>query len=250
MLGLTSVTFRDLSPAEILRLASHAGLQCVEWGGDIHVPPEDLPLARAVGDATRAAGLAVSSYGSYYFLGESPCPQADFSPILEAALALGAPLVRLWASHRSPGEADTAFFERVASELGALCDLAAAKGLSLALEYHRGTLTQTAESTLSLISRVDRPNLSTYWQPNPDLTAEENLRELRLVLPRLSNVHVFHWTRGDERCPLLQGTPDWRRYLREIPKNHTCLLEFVRGDGAGQFCEDAETLKSWREEPL
>ena len=55
MLGLTSVTFRGLSPAEILRLACRAGLQCVEWGGDVHVPPEDPALARRVGDATRAA---------------------------------------------------------------------------------------------------------------------------------------------------------------------------------------------------
>ncbi len=39
--GLVSVTFRQLSPEEIVRVAREAGLTVIEWGGDVHVPPGD-----------------------------------------------------------------------------------------------------------------------------------------------------------------------------------------------------------------
>jgi 3-dehydroshikimate dehydratase len=66
--GLLSVTFRKLSPDHIIRLVSQAGLQVIEWGGDIHVPHGDIEIAEQVGRMTREAGIEVASYGSYYSL--------------------------------------------------------------------------------------------------------------------------------------------------------------------------------------
>ena len=43
--GLCSVTFRRCSAAEIVELATRAGLRCIEWGGDVHVPHGDLRTA-------------------------------------------------------------------------------------------------------------------------------------------------------------------------------------------------------------
>ena len=37
--GLVSVTFRALPADEVLRLMLRSGLGCIEWGGDVHVPP-------------------------------------------------------------------------------------------------------------------------------------------------------------------------------------------------------------------
>ncbi len=37
--GLCSVTFRALPPERIVALAAAAGLDVIEWGGDVHVPP-------------------------------------------------------------------------------------------------------------------------------------------------------------------------------------------------------------------
>ena len=36
--GLVSVTFRKLSPEEIVQLVVSSGLKGIEWGGDIHLP--------------------------------------------------------------------------------------------------------------------------------------------------------------------------------------------------------------------
>ena len=37
--SVASVTFRRKSVCEVAELARRAGLDAVEWGGDIHVPP-------------------------------------------------------------------------------------------------------------------------------------------------------------------------------------------------------------------
>ena len=91
--GLTSVTFRQKSPEEIIALAKEAGLTGIEWGGDIHVPAGDTKTASEIGRKTREAGLAVLSYGSYYRGDEGE----DFAPVLASAKALGAPVIRIWA---------------------------------------------------------------------------------------------------------------------------------------------------------
>src|SRR5690625_849857 len=45
--GICSVTYRDLPPEEIVPLAAEAGLECIEWGGDVHVAPGVPDLARS-----------------------------------------------------------------------------------------------------------------------------------------------------------------------------------------------------------
>lgn len=41
MLGLTSISFRGKTCTEVIGLAKKAGLDGIEWGGDVHVPPEN-----------------------------------------------------------------------------------------------------------------------------------------------------------------------------------------------------------------
>lgn len=241
MLGLVSATFRSLPPEKVISLAVQAGLRYIEWAGDVHVPPNDLENARTVGEQTRRAGLSVCSYGSYYRL----CEEQDFLPVLSAAKALGAPNIRIWAGGKSPSEADDSYFAQAVQELGTVCDLAAATRLSISLEYHRWTLSQTPEGVLRLLSEVNRPNLFTYWQPNPELTADENEAELRAVSQHLSALHVFHWRTDNTRLPLMDSEEPWLRYLRTAGKNCPLLLEFVMGDMPEQFLADADTLKAW-----
>ncbi|MEZ5208343.1 MAG: hypothetical protein R2690_15535 [Acidimicrobiales bacterium] len=67
--GLCSVTFRALAVPAVVDLAAEAGLEAIEWGGDVHVPPGDVRRAAAAAQATLATGLRVGSYGSYLFAG-------------------------------------------------------------------------------------------------------------------------------------------------------------------------------------
>ena len=67
--GLVSITFRRLSPREIVKLVKKSGLEGIEWGGDVHVPHGDLSVAREVATMTQEEGLVVAAYGSYYRVG-------------------------------------------------------------------------------------------------------------------------------------------------------------------------------------
>jgi hypothetical protein len=51
------VTFRSLEPAEIVKLADRAGLDGIEWGGDVHVPHGDVTKASEVYKMTSSMGL-------------------------------------------------------------------------------------------------------------------------------------------------------------------------------------------------
>lgn len=246
MTGLVSVTFRELSPKEIIALAKQAALDAIEWGGDVHVPAGEIKTALQVGEFTRAAGLQVVSYGSYYRLLAQEQPEKAFLPWLETAKALGAPNIRIWAGGKTPEEADAAFRQAAAAELRRLCSMAGEEGLTISLEYHRGTLTQTAQSALALVKEAGSSNLSLYWQPNPDIPHEKNLEELQAVKPYLSHLHVFHWRNpNNTRYPLAEGEKEWRAYIGVAGKEHGYLMEFVRDPAVAQFQEDARTLLHW-----
>ena len=87
--GLVSITFRQLSPQEIIALVAETQLKVIEWGGDIHVPHGDTKQAATVARWTNEAGLAVAAYGSYYRLATPNQP--PFARIVETAVAIGAP---------------------------------------------------------------------------------------------------------------------------------------------------------------
>ena len=249
-IGLVSVTFRQLPPEEIVRLCRQAGLDGIEWGGDIHVPPGDLETARQVGAVTASQGLRVLAYGSYYRLGAGSDPQRDFAPVLTSARALGAPLSRVWPGDRGSAAADEAYYKAAAAETRIICGMAGEYGIRVAYEYHPGTLTDCIDSARRLLDLCGGCGIRSLWQPRV-IPAEENLKELEQMDGRLAHIHVFHWVKREGqtlRLPLAQGAADWKQYLAaaaRIPGGHGLLLEFVPGDSPEQFIADARTLRRW-----
>lgn len=245
--GLVSVTFRKLSPAAIINLVKEANLQAVEWGGDIHVPHGDLARARDVRNRMEDAGLVVAAYGSYYRLGSSERNGLSFQSVLDTAVSLGAPLIRVWAGTKSSSDADAAHWKMIADESRVIADAAASAGVVVAYEYHGGTLADTPATTIRLLREVNRPNMVSLWQPVISHSVEENLQALRHVLPHVANVHVFHWQPvSRERCTLAEGAADWRQYLEVLlgsGRDHYALIEFVCGDEPAAFLADSRILR-------
>ncbi|HZG58266.1 sugar phosphate isomerase/epimerase family protein [Paenibacillus sp.] len=242
--GLLSITFRSLPPAEVVRLAAEAGLDAIEWGGDVHAPHGDRAAAAEAARLTREAGLTVRGYGSYYRLGVEGQP-FGFEDVLASAVALGAPAIRVWAGNRASAEADDAWRERVTAEARRVAETAKAEGIVVCLEYHANTLTDTCDSAIRLLREADSANLRTLWQPAIGLSAAERLDELTRVSPWLEYVHAYYWVDG-ERRPFAEGAEEWERYLRavrELPGERHAMLEFVRDDAPGQLLEDAGALK-------
>jgi len=247
--GLVSVTFRALTPAQIVALVRQSGLRGIEWGGDIHVPHGNNARARETRELTLEAGLSVAAYGSYYRAGQSESAGLAFDQVLGTAVELGAPTVRVWAGPAASAVADAALHARVADDLRRIAGLAAAVHISVSLEFHSGTLADTADSTRRLLDEVEHPNLFTYWQPPLERDTAGCLADLRLLLPRVTHLHVFHWRPTPmERLPLADGSVRWHEFLEiaaGAPGDRYAMLEFVERDAPECYLRDAATLKAW-----
>jgi len=244
--GLCSISFRGSSIDEIIDLCRRATIDGIEWGGDTHVPPGDLEWAGKVREQTEAAGLVVSSYGAYY---RSEQSEGDFSPTLDTAIALGAPVIRIWAGTKGSEDADPAYRSEVVECIRQATERASAKGIAIALEYHGGTLTDTMESAHQLLAEVGRPELKLYWQPRAGGIFENDLVELKAALPHLSHVHCFHWgpEGWNDKRALSEGAGNWSTYLdtiKSLTDDRFVILEFVKDGSPEQFFEDAHTLKA------
>jgi 3-dehydroshikimate dehydratase len=244
--GLVSVTFKDHSCEDVIRFALAAKLKAIEWHGLNHVPHGDLETAHRIAQSMLEAELNVAAYGSYYVTGISENQGLPFSIVLETAVALGAPMIRVWAGNHNPDETSPRSRSHIVDEAKRIADLAGEKQIRLVFEYHQDSLTQTGESCAALMESVDHSNVGVYWQPAPEMDVNRNLEQLHRVEPWVVGLHVFHWgpTHRD-RHPLSQGELDWAQYLTAtegIPSELNTLLEFVRGGAVKQFYEDAETL--------
>lgn len=244
--GLVSVTFRKLSPREIAGLVKKAGLRGIEWGGDIHVPHGDLARAREVREITMEHGLTTAAYGSYYRAGQGEGAGPAFEQVLETAVELGAPTIRVWPGTAGSDVVDEEGRWKVIHDLRRIAGLAAKAGVSVSTEFHGGTLTDTNESAGKLLVEVDHPNLFTYWQPHNGEATDVCVAGLREVLPRVTNVHVFHWwPTPAERHPLADGAERWAEFWKVIKQasgDRYALMEFVQDDAVEAFERDAVTL--------
>ena len=246
--GLVSITFRHLSPRNIVDTASDAQMIGIEWGGDVHVPHGNLARAREVGRMTRNAGLSVAAYGSYYVVGKSEGEGLSFEAILDTAQALGTTLVRVWAGEQAVSHTDSGSYDAIRSDAARISTMAQAAGVTVAFEFHAGTLTESAESTLALLLAIHHPNLFTLWQPTLAADDPANELSLRLLLPFVSNLHVFQWgpCGFNDRRPLREGAGRWNSLLRILAMTgltHYVLLEYVAQDSPSSFLRDAQTLR-------
>jgi sugar phosphate isomerase/epimerase len=246
--GLCSVTMRQLSVEEVARLAAEAGLRAIEWGGDVHVPPGDDAAVRRAVTATEVAGLECASYGSY-LLADGDVDEETARRVLDTAVALGAPNVRVWTPFGiDPGSPRAS---EVVDALTTIAALAAARDLRIGIEHHAHTLTATVGSTLDLLAAVGAPNVSGYWQPPYWLPVREpaaDAADVASLGDHLSHLHVYEWAGAEDRRPLAEGDARWRAVLGALDdRPRVAFLEFVAGDDPRALLADARTLHTWLE---
>lgn len=243
--GLVSVSFRSLIPEEIIEHTARAGLSCIEWGADVHLPPADIERARKISQQTNAAGLHVSSYGTYFRIGVTPVEQ--FADILATASTLSAPLVRVWAYDRYLDGEHGELWESLVESARVIAEMAAKVGIKVCLECHNSTLTEEYNGALRFLQAVGHPSLRMYWQPNEHRDFAYNLEAAKALAPYTECIHAFHWD-AHRRYSLADGMNEWKAYLsvfREaIPKKKIpLLLEFMPDNRLESLSTEAKTLK-------
>ncbi|MCD6364625.1 MAG: sugar phosphate isomerase/epimerase [Planctomycetes bacterium] len=250
--GLVSITFRSLPPEKIVPLVVKAGLEGIEWGGDVHVPHGDVGAAKEVRQMTTDAGIQVAAYGSYYRAGISENENLSFESVLAGAVELGAPTIRVWAGRKASADVDGDTRKVIIDDLRRISELAGEQGVTVSVEYHANTLTDDCESARAMLREAASDNLWLYWQPPNGMEPNRALSELRQVLDRVTNLHVFCWRMkpagGVTRRPLSDDDGSWPRYLeaaKAFDRERFAMIEFVADDSADQFLADAKTLKQW-----
>jgi len=230
---------------DLVALAGAAGLSAIEWGGDIHIPHGDLAEARRVAGLTANAGLEVASYGSYYRAGVSEAQGLAFATVLESARTLGADRIRIWAGTANAEDVDPVGWTAIADDIRRVSDLAASVGVSVVLEFHAKTLTNSYLSAHRLLQEL--PETGLIWQPMSRLSPEENLAGMQLLAPWIRHVHCFYAAPPTyEKSPLEAGAALWESYLAQLetlPDVRHVLLEFVKDNTREQLQADAGTLR-------
>lgn len=250
--GLCSISYRKLEIDEIIDMVKEAGLEAIEWGGDVHVPHGDVALAEDVRKKTLAAGLKIGTYGSYYRVGQAPegKDNPDFKDVVASAKALGAETIRVWCGPCNREEADPSLTRAVLDDVNRCADLTQAAGMTLSFEYHGGTFTNTDENAQLLAREVDRKDVKFYWQPPHHNSHKENLAGLSALFNRITNLHVFHWLPksdgSNERRLLEEGKERWIEFMTPFARadrDTYAFLEFSMNDDRNNFFRDADVLK-------
>ena len=251
--GLVSISFRQYSPEEIVNFCQQANISGIEWGGDVHCPHGDIERAKEVRRLTEEAGIAVAAYGSYYKCEEE---NLKFSDVLATAKALGAPVIRVWAGSKGTEDADADYRKKIVDQLVKCAEMAAKENITVATEYHGGTLTDFNENAIELFKDAVHDNLATYWQPPIRTSVDYRLDGLKSLKDNVVSMHVFQWDFLPEvgtpeiRLALSEGKDEWMKYFNVIKedaqeKDYYTLLEFFTDNDKDNFFRDAETLNQW-----
>lgn len=244
-LGLTSVTFRGLSADSVIDYCKRCGLCAVEWGSDVHVPPGDIAVAKAVSEKMQIAGLVTSSYGSYYSVGSGE----DFVPYAKSAAALGAPIIRVWGGEKNFSELSPEEYRAMLSDTKNICRIAGEYGIDIAFEYHNNSLTSTAQSALRVMQDAGEPNLGMYFQYDPWVSLDENFSALISLLPHLKMVHIFNIDDKVNRYSVGEagGIELWTKFTEILTENKArvyMLFEFLKDTSFEGLLRESEIMQT------
>lgn len=240
-IGFTTVTFREKSRREICEIAQKNNIKYIEWGGDIHLPPNDSNALQEVISLQKEFGLTAISYGTYYRLGAED--YALWESITETANAIGAKIIRIWQGTSASADVSSEKLLSMVNETKALADIADKKGLTVAFEFHNGTNNDNGKSAVEFLKTVNKANVKTYWQP---FSTNADIDNLKAALPYLACVHIFEWNEKGKRYSLKHGKERWSEFLeiiKESNANPYLIMEFVKHDSEKQFAKDLKQLQ-------
>ena len=238
--GLVSISFRSLTPEQIVDYMQEAGLRYVEWGSDVHAKKEDQEALHRIAALQQEKGILCTSYGTYFHLGKDPIK--ELPEYIAAAKILGTNILRLWCGNKKSTdytqEEKVAFFE----ECRAAARIAEENDVIFCMECHNNSYTQLLEGALELMEAVNSPAFRMYWQPNQNSSVAENIDYANRIAQYTVHIHAFKWI-GSKKYPLAEGAADWTEYLKAFQGEHALLLEFMPDDRPESLKQEAATLQ-------
>ncbi len=195
--GFTSTSFRQIKSLEkIVEIAVRAEIDCIEWGGDVHV--------RSVADAKRAkklcdkTGIRINSYGSYYRVGSKNAD--EWKEICEIASTMGARSVRVWLGRADSEKTDETTYKIIVEDMKNICAVAKEYGLIVCPECHDNTFNNDTDAFLKIHKDVGCDNFRTYFQSRYK-RLEYDLDRIERTLPYIETVHISYSEQSREQFP-------------------------------------------------
>lgn len=196
-IGFTSTSFRQIRDKEkIVRIAKEAGVDCIEWGGDVHV--KDVSDAKNAKELCDAYDIGISSFGSYYRIGAGNTE--EWKNICEISAALDCSSVRVWLGTKGSRKTSEAEYETLVKDACAICETAKKYDLKVCPECHDGTFNDDTDAFLKIRKDVGEDNFKTYFQSRYKRLGYD-LDRIERTLPYMESVHISFSEQQREQFP-------------------------------------------------
>lgn len=241
--GVCTIALKAYSIEDALLMIKKAGASCVEvWGGEHSPMMYDTDECRKLSSLISDTSLEVVCFGSYYKVGE----EIEMRDIIlsaenqcEAAKAMGAPLIRIWAGACNYEDASSSYVDSVIESLRLFGDVASEKGIGVVLERHENTLTNSYEGVTKLFERIKHPTVSLNYQIPAPRTGkyyrEKSVQDFASFLPISTHAHLQNYVGSENsnwqpRAFLEEGIIDYKefgRVAKETSYNGAVMVEFL-----------------------
>ncbi len=245
-IGFASVTFRPIKDlSRIVAIAVKTGVDCIEWGGDVHVTNEhEAQQAKAL---CEKAGIEIISYGSYYRVGSGNVE--EWEKICKIAHTMGAKIVRVWLGKKGSADTDSVYYEKILNDLTSICNLAKKYSLVVAPECHTNTYNDNTDAFLKILAEVKEKsgcdNFKTYFQ-SKYVNLEYDFDRIERTVNEIEVVHVSYLDQIKEQASQKKD----RKYIKKLLEKLKCegydklvLIEFTHFSSPLFFMKDIAVLK-------
>ena len=249
--GLCTLAFKALSIADIADIAAAAGADGVEmWGQPPHVGyPIDADQCRQVRKTVASRGLDICALGSYFQPGKTPsfggvAPDAENQ--IRLAELLGTSKIRIWAGNVNYDDASPDEREGIYDAIRAFADAADNEGMTVVLERHNDSLTNSWTSPAEVLKSIARSNVHLNYQVAHPVPANElatrAVEDYRCYLKRSAHAHIQNYRTlpgdrsGPTRCYLDEGLADYSQLgkaAEEAGYDGYFMVEFLPNDLEG-----------------
>ncbi len=200
--GFTTTSFRQIKSLEkIVEIAVNAKIDCIEWGGDIHI--RDVETAKRAKELCDKAKIRINSYGSYYRVGSKDTE--EWKKICEISSAMGARSVRVWLGTADSEKTDDATYQNLVEDAKYMCAVAAEYGLIVCPECHDYTYNNNTDAFLKIQKDIDCENFRTYFQSRYR-RKEYDLDRIERTMPYIETVHISYSEQSREQFPKFDPT--------------------------------------------
>lgn len=242
-LGLCSVTFRKKTVQEIVDIAKKAGVEYIEWGGDIHV--KNLDDARKVKALCEDNNIKISSYGSYFNCAEYD--ESKWTEICQITKEMGANSVRIWLGKKDSEKTSEQEYNIILENTKKMCEIAEEFSLLVCPECHDNTFNNNTDAFLKIRRDISKDNFKTYFQSRY-FRMEYDLDRIDRTFDFIENVHVSYRDLVKEQL-LRKKDKNYidtlLKKLREKNFKGIVMVEFVINDSEKSFYADMEKLKNY-----